>query len=351
MTRTMRSFPLCIRTAVLLIASVCAFGCGQNRMAAFSGKTMGTTYHIKVVYGFLQSTGQLEDQISRRLREVNQSMSAFIPESELNRFNNFQKTGEPFHASSDFMKVMTLACEIHRITEGAWDGTLKPLIDLWGFGSKHAGHQVPEPSAIAQCLKTIGFQHIACFPEGYLVKKKAFVTVDLASIAKGYGVDAICELIAEDGFDNYLVEIGGEVRASGRNSQGRPWKVGINTPKSDAAVDDVYRIVALNNQAMATSGNYRNFFEMNGKRYSHVVDPRTGYPVDNAVISVSVSASSCAFADALATGLMVMGPDKGIELINGLENIECLMVVQNRDGSQTDFSSSGFDRMCQTGAP
>ncbi|MDD2316351.1 MAG: FAD:protein FMN transferase [Desulfobacterales bacterium] len=312
---------------------------------------MGTTYHIKVVYGFLQSTGQLEDQISRRLREVNQSMSAFIPESELNRFNNFQKTGEPFHASSDFMKVMTLACEIHRITEGAWDGTLKPLIDLWGFGSKHAGHQVPEPSAIAQFLKTIGFQHIACFPEGYLVKKKAFVTVDLASIAKGYGVDAICELIAEDGFDNYLVEIGGEVRASGRNSQGRPWKVGINTPKSDAAVDDVYRIVALNNQAMATSGNYRNFFEMNGKRYSHVVDPRTGYPVDNAVISVSVSASSCAFADALATGLMVMGPDKGIELINGLENIECLMVVQNRDGSQTDFSSSGFDRMCQTGAP
>ncbi len=351
MTRTMRSFPLCIRTAVLLIASVFAFGCGQNRVAAFSGKTMGTTYHIKVVYGFLQSTGQLEDQISRRLREVNQSMSAFIPESELNRFNNFQKTGEPFHASSDFMKVMTLACEIHRITEGAWDGTLKPLIDLWGFGSKHVDRQVPEPSAIAQCLKTIGFQHIACFPEGYLVKKKAFVTVDLASIAKGYGVDAICELIAEGGFDNYLVEIGGEVRASGRNSQGRPWKVGINTPKSDAAVDDVYRIVALNNQAMATSGNYRNFFEMNGKRYSHVVDPRTGYPVDNAVISVSVSASSCAFADALATGLMVMGPDKGLELINGLENIECLMVVQNRDGSQTDFSSSGFDRMCQTGAP
>ena len=312
---------------------------------------MGTTYHIKVVYGFLQSTGQLEDQISRRLQEVNQSMSAFIPESELNRFNNFQKTGEPFHASSDFMKVMTLACEIHRITEGAWDGTLKPLIDLWGFGSKHASHQVPEPSAIARCLETIGFQHIACFPEGYLAKKKAFVTVDLASIAKGYGVDAICELIAEGGFDNYLVEIGGEVRVSGFNSQGQPWKVGINTPKSDAAVDDVYRIVALNNLAMATSGDYRNFFEMNGKRYSHVVDPRTGFPVDNRVVSVSVSAPVCAFADALATGLMVMGPDKGIELVNTLENVECLMVVQNRDGSKTDFSSSGFDRMCQTDSP
>jgi thiamine biosynthesis lipoprotein len=347
----MRSFSLCIRTAVLLIASVFAFGCDQNRVAEFSGKTMGTTYHIKVVYGFLQSTGQLEDQISRRLQEVNQSMSAFIPESELNRFNNFQKTGEPFHASSDFMKVMTLACEIHRITEGAWDGTLKPLIDLWGFGSKHASHQVPEPSAIARCLETIGFQHIACFPEGYLVKKKAFVTVDLASIAKGYGVDAICELIAEGGFDNYLVEIGGEVRVSGFNSQGQPWKVGINTPKSDAAVDDVYRIVALNNLAMATSGDYRNFFEMNGKRYSHVVDPRTGFPVDNRVVSVSVSAPVCAFADALATGLMVMGPEKGIELVNTLENVECLMVVQNRDGSKTDFSSSGFDRMCQTDSP
>ncbi len=347
----MRSFPLCIRIAVLLTASACAFGCSQNLTAEFSGKTMGTTYHIKVVSGLFQNTGHLKDQIERRLLEVNQSMSAFIPESELNRFNNYQKTGEPFHASSDFMKVMTLACEIHRITEGAWDGTVKPLIDLWGFGSKQTSRQVPDPSAIAQCIETIGFQHIACFPEGYLVKKKAFVTVDLASIAKGYGVDALCELIAENGFQNYLVEIGGEVRAFGRNVQGRPWKVGINTPKSEAAVDDVYRIVALNNQAMATSGDYRNFFEMNGKRYSHVVDPRTGFPVDNSVVSVSVTAPVCAFADALATGLMVMGPDKGIELVNALENVECLMIVQNRDGTKTDFSSSGFDRMCQTGSP
>jgi thiamine biosynthesis lipoprotein len=174
------------------------------------------------------------------------------------------------------------------------------------------------------------------------VKNLATVTLDLNSIAKGFAVDRVCGLLAAGGYKNYLVEIGGEVYAAGVRADGKNWRVGINRPQKDAAIDEVYKAVSLADQALATSGDYRNFFEIDGVRYSHVIDPRSGYPVSNGVVSVSIIAENCTLADGLATAIMVMGPAKGIQLVNQLNNVECFIIVEKPDGRLIDFYSTGF---------
>ena len=179
-------------------------------------------------------------------------------------------------------------------------------------------------------------------PNRALAKRNKSITLDLSSIAKGYGVDQLAEIIRKAGFKNYLVEIGGEIFASGQRPDGRLWRIGINRPRKDAGFAAVYKVVDLNNRAFATSGDYRNFFEVDGIRYSHILDPRTGAPVANGVVSVSVVAGSCAFADGLATALMIMGPDPGIQLINRIADAEALIVVEGPNDTLVDYYSGGF---------
>jgi thiamine biosynthesis lipoprotein len=166
--------------------------------------------------------------------------------------------------------------------------------------------------------------------------------VDLSSIAKGFGVDQIAKLLRDNGFTDFIVEIGGEVVASGKTKGGSPWKIGINTPDKDAPMDQVYKTVILENQAAATSGDYRNFYEIDGIRYSHILDPRTGYPITNHVVSVTIISDHCTFADGLATGVMVLGPKAGLDLINRLENTEGLIITRDEKGKLTDHPSRGF---------
>jgi thiamine biosynthesis lipoprotein len=168
------------------------------------------------------------------------------------------------------------------------------------------------------------------------------VTLDLSSIAKGYGVDQVAELMRQAGFVDFLVEIGGEVFAAGVRSDGRPWRVGINRPKADARIDEVYQIVSLQDRAFATSGDYRNFFLQDGVRYSHIIDPKTGRPVGNGVVSVSIVADNCTLADGLATAVMVMGAQKGLALINRLAGVQGLITVELPDGSLQDHPSEGI---------
>jgi thiamine biosynthesis lipoprotein len=194
-------------------------------------------------------------------------------------------------------------------------------------------------------LANIGFNQIEISADRSLIKNKASISLDLASIAKGYGVDAVAVLIRESGIDNFLVEIGGEVLAAGKRKDGHRWRVGINQPLNNAAYDKIYKIVNLHDKAMATSGDYRIFFESGGKRYSHVMDPRTGYPVSNGVVSVSIVADTCTFADGMATALIVLGPQRGLDLINGLDNVESLIVVQQQNGVLVDYYSQGFARL------
>ena len=317
-------------------------GCGIQKEVQFSGQTMGTVYHIKVIIRFFNDTKGLKQKIEMRLEDINRSMSTYRKDSEISRFNALSRIGEKFYISDDFLQVMTVAQNIYELTGGAWDGTIKPLVELWGFGDSKNKKKTPGEKEIQAILSNIGFNHIEISSDRYLIKKKASISLDLASIAKGYAVDQIAALIKTDGIENFLVEIGGEGFASGLRKDGKQWRIGINRPHKDAPYDQVYKVLTLQDKAFATSGDYRNFFELDGKRFSHILDPRSGYPIMNGVVSVSIMADTCTFADGLATAVMVLGPDKGLKLVNSIDNTECLIVVQKDDGTLIDYFSESF---------
>ena len=333
------------RAAVLIFGMLTALlctACQPKKELRLSGKTMGTTYHIKVVTGWFASGADLQRQIDNRLAAISKSMSTYDPTSEISRFNAIDSTSEAFSPSDDFLNVLQVAAVLHKLTEGAWDGTLNLLVNLWGFGRNGTVSHVPNSSQIQQALSHVGFDRIRLDPSGTISKTDPAVTLDLASIAKGYGVDEIARLLGDKGLLHFLVEIGGEVYARGRRKDGQPWQVGINRPDRGAAFNDVYRAVPLIDRAMATSGDYRIFSQIDGQSYSHILDPRTGRPVTNGVVSASVVAGNCTVADGLATALMVMGPEKGVALVNRLASVECLIVARQADGTFNDHPSSGF---------
>jgi len=314
----------------------------QAREILISGNTMGTTYHIKVVTGAQDDVAALEEHITRRLVEVNHSMSTYQPDSEISRFNRLETAQEAFAVSADFLQVMTVARRLYHLTGGAWDGTVYPLVAMWGFTTGKPPAHIPSPQQIREILPRTGFDKISISTQGWLSKTIPEVTLDLASIAKGFGVDQVAAVLRQAGFDNYLVEIGGEVYAAGRRPDGKQWRIGINRPVVDAPQDAVYQVVELQDEGFATSGNYRNFFERDGVRYSHIIDPRNGCPVTNGVASVSIVAETCTVADGLATAIMVMGPEAGIDLLDRLQKVEGLVVVEQPDGSLKDYVSRGF---------
>jgi thiamine biosynthesis lipoprotein len=336
----MKKFQLILISIFILFLSP---ACHAKREHLIQGRTMGTTYHIQVVTGYFQGISGLKAKIDQRLEEINRSMSTYQKDSEISRFNNFRLAGKKFRVSDDFYQVMRAAQTIYRLSGGAWDGTIYPLVNLWGFGSSDRKNTVPQPQEIAALMPNIGFGNIEIKEPGFLLKKNPSVTLDLSSIAKGYGVDQVAAIVRKNGFENYLVEIGGEVLVSGYRKDGKLWRIGINRPKTDAAFDDVYSIVDLHNKAFATSGDYRSFFVVDGVRYSHVIDPATGYPVTNGVVSATIIADTCTFADGLATAIMVMGSEKGLDLINRLENVEGLIIVEKQDGSLAPFYSKNFN--------
>lgn len=304
-----------------------------------SGKTMGTFYTIKFISARKESLSVWKEKVDTRLTEVNKRLSMFDPGSELSLFNR-QETGVPVTISSDFHAILVTGRQLYQLTQGAWDGTVKPLVDLWGFGTKKEAGHFPDMDEINTALSRTGFNHID-IRESRVISKARAVTLDLGSIAKGYGVDAIASLFISSGIHDLLVEIGGELYASGRNKKGRPWSVGISRPDKEYAHQDIYKIVRLENQAIATSGNYRNFFEKDGKTFSHIINPRTGFPADSNIVSASVIAKDCTFADGLATALMIMDVKQGLTLVNRLENTECL-IIQKKGKTLVNHPSEKF---------
>lgn len=330
-----------MRLMVIVALLIAAFGCGKTEHA-LTGRTMGTTYTVKVVTGYFGSVSGLQDRIDRRLEEINRSMSPYLKDSEISRFNRFQEVGVEFPVSADFLRVMQTAGLLYELSEGAWDGTVNPLVDLWGFGRSGRSDRRPPAEKIEALLRGVGFDKIEVRDSGALVKRQAAVSLDLSSIAKGYGVDQVADEVRRAGFGDFLVEIGGEVFAAGLRPDGRPWRVGINRPKTDARFDEVYKVVELRDQAFATSGDYRNFFVENGVRYSHIIDPTTGCPVPRGVVSASILAETCTLADGLATAVMVMGAEKGIALIDRLDRVHGLIVTELPDGSLRDHYSKSM---------
>ncbi len=327
-----------VSLSLLLLAVSLLPACTQPE-AKLEGRTMGTTWHVTVVGH--PSTAGLQEKIERRLEEINQTFSTYREDSEINRFSRFPRAGEEFPVSRDFVAVMRTAARIHDLSGGAWDGTVRPLVDLWGFGPQPPRAEPPDPKKVGALLRDVGFDRIEIRPAA-LVKRVASVTLDLSSIAKGYGVDQVAAVIRGAGFSDFLVEIGGEVSASGSRRGGGPWRVGINRPRTDAPADELYRVVALRDAALATSGDYRQFFVRDSVKYSHILDPRTGRPVTNDVASVSVLAPDCTLADGLATAVMVMGAEAGLAAIARLPGVEAFVVVETKDGRLEDHASRGF---------
>jgi len=327
---------------IIFLILFVATGVDAQTEHLIEGRTMGTTYHIKLVADGAEGVSVLKEKIDRRLEQINRVFSTYIKDSEISRFNASKAVGQKFVVSRDFIKVMKVGRKIYQLSKGAWDGTVNPLVDLWGFGPAQRPTRMPPQNEIKALLQTIGFNHIRIQEPNFLVKDSAAVTLDLNSIAKGFGVDQVSALLAESGLKNYLVEIGGEVYASGVRPDGKNWRVGVNRPQKDAAFNAVYKVVSISNRAFATSGDYRNFFEINGVRYSHVIDPHSGYPVSNGVVSVSIIADNCTLADGLATAIMVMGVKNGLQLVNRLNNIDCLIVVETPDGRLIDHPSKNF---------
>jgi len=333
-----------VLTIAIVFSFIFAAVAGEaNQEFVIRGRTMGTTYSVKVVTDDAGSITGVKEKIDNRLEEINRSMSTYQNDSEISRFNHFKKVGLKFKISNDFFQVMRAGQKIHRLSGGAWDGTVNPLVDLWGFGRSGRQDKVPPPSKIVALLPDIGFTNIDILDSGFLVKKRIAVSVDLSSIAKGYGVDEVAALLGRLGYKDFLVEIGGEIFAAGLRQDRARWRIGINQPRAEAAFDAVYMVVELQNQGFATSGDYRNFFEIDGVRYSHVIDPRTGYPVANRVVSASIISGNCTMADGLATAVMVMGARKGLEMIDRLDGVEGLIVVEQNNGTLVDYYSKGFE--------
>lgn len=332
-------------TAALLLALAGILaGCDQSReLHALSGATMGTTWSVKVVDlppGV--SEAQLHSDIRLLLESVNQQMSTWEPDSAISRFN--QAEPDTRHTlPPDFFKVLDHALELARETNGAYDPTVAPLVNLWGFGAGRDEFHKPAAGEIERVRARTGWEQLELDPEQRSVVQPGDVELDLSSVAKGYAVDKVADFLRERGVDAFLVEIGGELRARGTKPGGEPWRVAVEKPQSGPS-RQAEQVLPLRGRAMATSGDYRNFHEVDGERYSHTIDPRTGRPVEHRLASVTVLASNCMEADALATALNVMGPEEGMAFARQ-RNLPVLMLIHTDDGGLRELATERFHRL------
>ncbi|MEP2782365.1 MAG: FAD:protein FMN transferase [Pseudoruegeria sp.] len=300
------------------LLSACLFATESPEATRLTGETMGTTYSVTIVELPEETTIEsLHSDIETLLAEVNAQMSNWDPKSEVSVFNA-APTLAPLPISNDFAEVMTAANTIHFGSGGVFDVTLAPLIDLWGFGPKKPGEPIPSDADILTALSDVGQLSLLSLSDvPSLQKSKPGVSVNLSAIAKGHGVDRVATLLENKGIDRYLVEIGGDLTVSGKNAENKPWSIGIEKP--DARERTIQLVLPLSDIGLATSGDYRNYFEEDGVRYSHIIDPNTGRPITHTTASVTVLAENAMLADGWATAMLALGRDRGLEIANRLE--------------------------------
>lgn len=298
-----------------------------------NGNTMGTTYNITYLD---PSERDFQASIDSLLLVFNQSLSTYVPDSELSKFNQKDTL---FFGLPYFLPVLKSSKAVYEITGGAFDPTVGPLVNLWGFGP--TGPQLQDSVNIDGMLDLVGFNKIS-FDSASVRKTKSGMYLDFSAIAKGYGVDVVADFLQNKGIENLLVEIGGELVARGVNEKGELWKVGINRPEELGRADDLYSIVALDNKGMATSGNYRNYYESGGIKISHTINPATGRPVNHNLLSATVLAEDCMTADAYATAMMVMGTEKSIELQKTQNLFEIFLIYSDSTGQLKSYASEGI---------
>ncbi len=320
---------LCSFLFITLLIS-CSKDSPSDQLLRFSGSTMGTTYTVKVADAPTDlSQDQLQAAIERVLEKVNDQMSTYRADSELSKLNSNSST-QWIDSSADLLTVVEEALRVSRLTDGAFDITVGPLVNLWGFGPDKQENQVPTQQQITDAMSRVGYTKMSTRRSPPAIRKtRRDIYIDLSAIAKGYGVDKIAEHLESLGVHNYLVEIGGDLRAKGHNAEGTPWKIGIEKPVPEQRA--VQLIIQLQDQGMATSGDYRNFFEKDGQRFSHTINPRNGMPITHNLASVTVLSPTAMGADAMATALLVMGPETGYMLAKR-ERLAAYFINRTADG-------------------
>jgi thiamine biosynthesis lipoprotein len=298
---------------------------------SISGTTMGTTYSVKYL---MTEPEDYQQSIDSLLENFNQCLSTYITDSEISRFNQgaLHRFQRPY-----FYEMLEQSKVIHQRTSGAFDPTVMPLVEAWGFGPQTA--EIPSPGRVDSILTAVGFEHI--FYDQYAVcKENENTKLDFSAIAKGYAVDLVMRYLQQKGLENIFVEIGGEISAIGVNELNKPWAIYIEKPEEQGR--DIQALVTLDNIAVATSGNYRNFYIKDGKKYAHTISPYTGYPVQHSLLSVSVFAKSCAQADAYATAFMVLGLEKALQITQADQDLEAYFIFDGEDGALSSQATSGL---------
>lgn len=330
-----------IRVFIIAVLTTALAGCADQAQAqvrtVLSGPIMGTSYQVTVVTQKEIDRSSLKTAVLTAMRAVDERMSTYKANSELSRFNRMHSTGWT-EISEPLATVIAEAIGVSELSGGAFDVTVGPLVDLWGFGPAGRVAEPPPAKAIEKALAGTGYRNLQLRREPPAVKKmRPELEVDLSAVAKGYAVDRVCAVLDERGISNYLVDIGGDLRANGANERGTPWIIAIEKPVTGSR--SVQRVVKVSGFALATSGDYRNYFEKDGRRYSHTIDPRTGAPIRHRLASVSVASKQAMRADALATALMVLGPDEGMALAEKLD-LTVFMIVRDKSGFAERYSQA-----------
>lgn len=328
----------------LLFLAACA---PTERTASLAGRTMGTTYSIRIADADLdrRKLRELQAEVDGVLAEVNRQMSTYQPDSEIARFNR-AGANEPVAISADFLRVVRWGLELAEATGGAFDPTVGALVNLWGFGPDGQRNERPAPELIEVARQKVGYRHLSIAENSRIAKDISDLKLDLSAIAKGFGVDQVAALFRRRHLQNFLVEIGGETLAAGHNADGVPWRVGVQrpdfAPSAGPALEGVLHLTG--GRAVATSGDYQNFFfDEDGHVQAHIIDPRTAAPAQQAVASVSVLANDCLTADGLATALVVLGPDKGRRLLESrFPGVEALFILRRDEDRFEEVATPGF---------
>lgn len=315
---------------LLLILS----GCGNTQAplseSVFTGPIMGTDYRIVVRHDPMMDANQLKTSVIGAMESVNASMSTYLAESEISRFNQ-SAAGMQHTISEDFRVVLSEALEIAELTQGAFDPTIGPVVNAWGFGPQGKIVRQPTEEALNALRKRVGYTKVELVGN-VLSKTVDGLYLDLSAIAKGFAVDKVADTLAAQGVEDYLINIGGELRGAGKSQAGSAWRVGVEKPQIQGGVQ---QIVQLTNTAIATSGDYRNFVVLDGQHFSHTISPDTFKPVLQKLASVSVLSARCSTADALATALLSMGEERAQAFIDQ-HGIAAYMLVRSEQGEEVD---------------
>lgn len=341
-SRMFRPARVAVASVLMTLALVALAGCSfekPQQIWEIAGPVFGTRYHINVVLTDDEaSLENLGEGITEVLEEVDASMSTWREDSELSRLNGREDQSDWIDISVPLHEVLATAVDVSSLTGGAFDITIGPVVNLWGFGPEARPDRVPDDDELAARLDATGYEKLELRAEPPAIRASKSQYIDLSAIAKGYGVDAVARYLENAGVASYLVEIGGEVRVNGRKPDGSAWRLAIEEPVSEQR--QINRVVALDEHAMATSGDYRNYYESEGRRYSHTIDPDTGRPIVHNLASVTVIAENTMLADALATGFNVMGYERAQALATR-ENIAAYFIVR-RDGGFESHHTPAF---------